>query len=87
MIQRQCPQCGSELVRARRTDPPTVPGIAQSASPGWRCSVCGGGFTTEQIRESNRARSQSNNHRADSTISSNAGDSPQTIELSGTGTT
>jgi len=56
MIRRQCPQCDSELVRARRTDQQPVPGIAAGASPGWRCSVCGGGFTTQQIRESTRAR-------------------------------
>jgi uncharacterized protein with PIN domain len=57
MIQRQCPQCNSELVRARRTDQQPVPGIAQSSSPGWRCSVCGSGFTTQQLRESIRAKS------------------------------
>jgi len=66
MIQRQCPECSSELVRARRTDQKLVPGMAHAASSGWRCSVCGGEFTTEQIRESNRARSQSSNHRANS---------------------
>jgi hypothetical protein len=57
MIQRQCPQCSSELVRARRVDQQLMPVIAYAASRGWRCSVCGGEFTIEQIRESNRARS------------------------------
>ncbi len=33
-----------------------VPGIAPAASPGWRCSVCGREFTTEQIRDSKRAK-------------------------------
>ena len=56
MIQRQCPHCSSELVRARRKDQRPVPGIVHAASPGWRCSVCGGEFTVEQIRESNRVR-------------------------------
>jgi len=64
MIQRQCPHCSSELVRARRTDQQLVPEIAHAASPGWRCSVCGMEFTTQQIRESKRAKSQSNNPRA-----------------------
>lgn len=56
MIQRQCPQCSSELVRARRADQQGVPVIPHAASPGWRCSVCGGEFTTEQIRESKRVK-------------------------------
>jgi hypothetical protein len=57
MIQRQCPHCSSELVRGRRADQQLMPGIARVGSPGWRCSVCGGEFTTEQIRDSNRAKS------------------------------
>ena len=57
MIQRQCPHCSNELVRARRADQQSVPIIAHVASPGWRCSVCGGEFTTEQIRDSRRAKS------------------------------
>ena len=57
MIQRQCPECASELVRANRTDTQQVAGMAAISSPGWRCSVCGRGFTSEQIRESKRARS------------------------------
>jgi predicted Zn-ribbon and HTH transcriptional regulator len=56
MIQRQCPHCNSELVRARRTDQQSVPGIAPAASPGWRCNVCGHEFTTEQIRDSKRTK-------------------------------
>jgi YgiT-type zinc finger domain-containing protein len=55
MIHRACPHCGSELVRARSTDKQAAPGSLYFASPGWRCSVCGGEFTTEQIREGNRA--------------------------------
>lgn len=62
MVQRQCPDCGSELVAARRADRQPVRGIAQAASPGWRCSVCGGEFTVEQIREGNRVRSQALEH-------------------------
>jgi len=58
MIQRQCPQCDSELVRARHTDQQPAPGIAQVASPGWRCSVCGEGFTTKQIRDNKRIKSE-----------------------------
>jgi DNA-directed RNA polymerase subunit RPC12/RpoP len=56
MIQRQCPKCSSELVRAKRADQPGVPAILHAASPGWRCSVCGGEFTSEQIRDSKRAK-------------------------------
>jgi len=56
MIQRQCPQCSSELVRARRSDQLGVQVIPHAASPGWRCSVCGGEFTTEQIRDGKRVK-------------------------------
>jgi len=56
MIQRQCPECSSELVRARRIEQQPVPGITMLPVPGWRCSVCGQEFTTEQIRDSKRAR-------------------------------
>jgi len=62
MIQRQCPECSSELVQARRPDRQTLPGTAVGQSPGWRCSVCGRGFTTEQIRESKRAKSAAVDH-------------------------
>ncbi len=57
MIQRQCPQCSSELVRASRADQQSLPAAPHAASPGWRCSVCGGEFTTVQIRDSKRAKS------------------------------
>jgi hypothetical protein len=66
MIQRLCPQCGSELVRARRTDEKPELGAMQGASPGWRCTVCGGGFTTKQIRKSNRDKSQLSDRRENS---------------------
>ena len=59
MIPRPCPECDSELVRSKCTDQQSVPGSAQATSPAWRCSVCGQVFTTEQIRESHRAKSQS----------------------------
>jgi DNA-directed RNA polymerase subunit RPC12/RpoP len=57
MIQRQCPECGSELVLARRPDNQQEPGTALRPSTYWRCSICGRGFTAEQIRESKRAKS------------------------------
>jgi hypothetical protein len=56
MIHRQCPNCGSELVRARRSDQPSLGVIAHVVSPGWRCSICGGEFTTEQIRAIKREK-------------------------------
>ena len=56
MIQRLCPHCNSELVRARRASQEPVHVIAPPACPAWRCSVCGGEFTTEQIRDSKRAK-------------------------------
>ncbi len=61
MIERQCPHCSSELVRARRADQ-RAPVIALAASPGWRCSVCGSEFTTEQIRDSKRSKSPAIEH-------------------------
>ena len=56
MIQRQCPHCSSELVRAKRASQQSATVFAPVTSPGWRCSVCGGEFTTEQIRDSKRAK-------------------------------
>ena len=63
MIQRECPQCGSELVRTRRSD--QQPGsivVPAAASPGFRCSVCGGEFTAQQIRASKLAKSTTIEH-------------------------
>ncbi len=57
MIQRKCPECMSELVRARSADTQRVTGMSAFSSPGWRCSVCGREFTTEQVRESKRSKS------------------------------
>jgi len=62
MTQRQCPACSSELVRARRPDTQHPAGVAAFASPGWRCSVCGLEFTTQQVRESKRAKSAAIEH-------------------------
>jgi len=45
-------------VRARHADQQSASQMAQAASPGWRCSVCGGVFTTEQIRDSKRTNSK-----------------------------
>ena len=59
MIPRRCPECDSELVRSKCTDQQSVPGTVQATSPAWRCSVCGRVFTTGQIRENHRAKSQS----------------------------
>jgi uncharacterized protein with PIN domain len=57
MIPRPCPQCNSELVRTKSSNPNPLPGIAQLPTRGWRCSVCGGEFTMRQIRESRRRSS------------------------------
>ncbi len=57
MIQRECPQCGNELVRAKRSDQQPGSIAAPVVSPGWRCGVCGGEFTTEQIRDSKLSKS------------------------------
>jgi DNA-directed RNA polymerase subunit RPC12/RpoP len=59
MIQRQCPECSSELVLARRPDNQYGPEIVLRPSTYWRCSICGRGFTAEQIRESKRAKATS----------------------------
>lgn len=57
MIQRQCPECSNELVQARRPENQYGPGIVAMPSTYWRCSICGRGFTAEQIRKSKRAKS------------------------------
>jgi hypothetical protein len=62
MIQRECPHCGSELVRAKRFDQQPGAIAAPVASPGWRCGVCGGEFTTEQIRNSKPTKSAAVEH-------------------------
>jgi uncharacterized protein with PIN domain len=59
MTQRQCPECSSELVLTRRPEGQSEPVMAPSPSTYWRCSVCGRGFTAEQIRQDKRAKSAS----------------------------
>lgn len=56
MTQRQCPQCGSELVQARRPENQAPPGLATGSSNYWRCATCGSSFTAEQIRETKRPK-------------------------------
>jgi DNA-directed RNA polymerase subunit RPC12/RpoP len=56
MIQRHCPECGSELVLARHPDSQNGPGIVRTPRTYWRCSTCGRWFTAEQIRENQRAK-------------------------------
>jgi len=55
VIKRQCPECNGELVLSRRSD---KQGPAFDARPSnfWRCIICGGEFTAEQIRENKRAK-------------------------------
>jgi hypothetical protein len=55
MISRQCPECGGELVLARRSD---EQGAGFNAHPSnyWRCSICGGEFTAEQLRANKRSK-------------------------------
>jgi len=62
MTQRQCPECGSELVLTRRPDSQPGPGMTPNPSTYWRCSVCGRGFTAEQIRKDKRAKSTPSLH-------------------------
>jgi hypothetical protein len=55
MSQRQCPECGGELVLARRSD--EQGGIFNARPSNYlRCSICGGEFTAEQIRENKRSK-------------------------------
>jgi hypothetical protein len=56
MIQRKCPECEGELVLARRPDNPYGSGIEARPSTYWRCSICGGSFTSDQVRENQRAK-------------------------------
>ncbi|HXU18061.1 MAG TPA: hypothetical protein VN708_23340 [Terriglobales bacterium] len=55
MSSRQCPDCGGELALARRSD---EQGARFNARPSnyWRCSICGGEFTAEQLRENKRSK-------------------------------
>ena len=55
MIQRQCAECGGELVLARRTDNQQGVGAETCPSIYWRCCICGSQFTAEQIRKYKRA--------------------------------
>jgi hypothetical protein len=59
MIHRQCPECGGELVLARHCDK-QGPGFDTRPSNYWRCSICGGEFTAEQVRETKRANQLDN---------------------------
>jgi DNA-directed RNA polymerase subunit RPC12/RpoP len=60
MTQRQCPECGSELMLARRPDNQQRLGIVAIAPTYWRCSICGGMFTAEQLREWKHAKQLDN---------------------------
>jgi hypothetical protein len=55
MIHRQCPVCGGELVLARRSDEHGA-GFGARPSNYWRCSICGGEFSAEQVRENKRSK-------------------------------
>jgi hypothetical protein len=55
MGKRQCPECGGELVLARRSDEQGG-GFNPRPSNYLRCSICGGEFTAEQIRENKRSK-------------------------------
>src|ERR1051326_6555905 len=55
MVHRQCQECGGELVLARRSDGQGV-GFSSRPSNYWRCSICGGEFTAEQVRENKRSK-------------------------------
>jgi len=55
MSSRQCPDCGGELALARRS---VEQGAGFNARPSnyWRCSICGGEFTAEQVRGNKRSK-------------------------------
>jgi hypothetical protein len=59
MIKRECPECDGELVLGRRSDN-QGPGFDARPSNFWRCSICGGEFTAEQVRENKRAKQPAN---------------------------
>ena len=56
MIQRECPECGSKLMLARRPDNQHGPEIVAVPPTYWRCSICGEAFTAEQLPEWKRAK-------------------------------
>jgi len=55
VIKRQCPECQGELVLARRSDSQHGEFDGRPSNY-WRCIICGGEFTAEQIRENKRAK-------------------------------
>ena len=55
MISRLCPKCAGELVLARRSDEQCSTFSARPSNY-WRCSTCGGEFTSEQVRENKRSK-------------------------------
>jgi uncharacterized protein with PIN domain len=57
MIQRRCPECNGELTLTRLPDHQHGPGILAGSANYWRCSICGRGFTAEQIRKNKRDKS------------------------------
>ena len=61
MVQRQCPECDGELVLASRRDN-QQDGSGSEARPStyWRCSICGGAFTADQLRANKRAKQLDN---------------------------
>jgi len=55
MSKRQCPECDGELVLGRRSDK-QGPGFDARPSNYLRCSICGGEFTAEQVRDIKRSK-------------------------------
>jgi DNA-directed RNA polymerase subunit RPC12/RpoP len=56
MNRRECPECGSELVLAKRPDSQPGEEIRPGPFTYLRCSICGQEFTAEQIRQKKRAK-------------------------------
>jgi len=73
MIHRQCPGCGGELVLARRSDEHGA-GFGARPSNYWRCSICGGEFTAEQVRENKRSKQFEVARRLDQPLVNRQGD-------------
>jgi hypothetical protein len=84
MSSRHCPDCGGELALARRS---VEQGAGFNARPSnyWRCSICGGEFTAEQVRGNRRSKQLEVPRRFDPRSINRQGDDSSSSRMSDEG--